>query len=136
MSTTMKANLSSIKKRRNYSEEFKRNLVRDFTKNNFSVQELSKLHHVNSRIIYRWIYKYSPEHQNTIEIVEMKSSSSKKLKDMEVRIKELERAVGQKQLYIDYMEKMMDIAKEEMGVDIKKNFSTQHSNGSEKTEKK
>ena len=66
----------------------------------------------------------------------MKESSTQKLKELEDRLKELERAVGQKQIYIDYLEKMMDIAKDEMGVDIKKNYGTPRLNGSDKTSKK
>jgi hypothetical protein len=66
----------------------------------------------------------------------MKESNTSKIKELEKKVKELERAVGQKQLYIDYMEKMMELAKDELGVDIKKNFDTPQSAGSEKTKKK
>jgi hypothetical protein len=66
----------------------------------------------------------------------MKNSSTNKIKELENKIKELERAVGQKQLYIDYMEKMMEIASLELGMDIKKNFNTPQSAGSGKTKKK
>jgi transposase-like protein len=129
----MKANLSKIKKRRRYSEEFQRKIVKDFEKGIFTVLELSRLYHVHFQSIYNWIYKYSTQNEKSIEIVEMKESSTQKLKDLESRIKDLERAVGKKQLYIDYMEKMMEIAKEDLGVDIKKNYSTPQSIGSEKT---
>jgi len=132
----MKANLSKIKKTRRYSEEFKRKIVKDFESGTFTVLELSKLHHIHFQSIYDWIYKYSTQHEKYIEVIEMKSSSTKKLKDLESRIKELERAVGQKQLHIDYLEKMLEIAKEDLGVDIKKNYNTERSTGSEKTGKK
>jgi hypothetical protein len=66
----------------------------------------------------------------------MKDSSTQKLKDLEQRVKELERAIGQKQLYIDYMEKMIELAKDEFGMDIKKNFDTPQSAGFGKTKKK
>ena len=131
----MKANLSKVRNTRRYSEEFKRKIVKDFEKGNFSVQELSRLHHIHSQSIYNWINRYSA-HSSYVEIVEMKQSSTKKLKELETKIKELERAVGQKQLYIDYLEKMMDIAREDLGVDIKKNFGTPPSSGSVKTGKK
>jgi transposase-like protein len=131
----MKANLSKVRNSRRYSEEYKRKIVKDFEKGNFSVLELSRLHHIHFQTIYNWIDRYSA-HSSSVEIVEMKQSSTKKLKDLETRIKELERAVGQKQLYIDYLEKMMDIAREDLGVDIKKNFGTPPSSGSERTEKK
>ena len=131
----MRANVTRLRTTRRYSEEFKRKIVNDFSRGRFSVTELSKLHNLEDRTIYRWINKYSDQ-SGLIEIVEMKKSSTQRVKDMESRIKELERAVGQKQLYIDYLEKMMEIAKEDMGVDIKKNYDTPQSVGSGKTRKR
>ena len=55
---------------------------------------------------------------------------------MEARIKELERAVGQKQMNIDFLEKMIELAKEEFNIDIKKNSNTPQSGGSKKTGKR
>ena len=40
----------------------------------------------------------------------MKDSSDKKVKQLEQKIKELERMVGQKQIKIDYLVKMIEIA--------------------------
>ena len=57
------------------------------------------------------------------------------MKELEARIKELESAVGRKQMKIDYLEKMMEIAKEELDIDIKKNFATPQSTGPGKTNK-
>ena len=120
----MKANLVKIQKQRRFSEEFKREIVKDFEKGKFTVKDLGKLYQVKDGVIYRWIYKYSNFNHKSIQIVEMKESSTQKLKELEKKIKELERAVGQKQLRIDYLEKMIDIAKDELGVDIKKNSNT------------
>ena len=130
----MKANLHQIRTSRRYSEEYKRKIVKDFEKGNFSVNELSRLHHIPFRTIYDWINKYSAQ-SGFVEIVEMKQSSTQKLRDLEAKIKDMERAVGQKQLYIDYLEQMMEIAKEDLGVDIKKNFNTPPSSGSGTTGK-
>lgn len=131
----MKANVRSIRKTRRFSEEFKRKIVRDFERGTFTVLDLSRLHKIHYQTIYYWINQYSLE-PGGVEIIEMKDSSTKKVKDLESKIKELERAVGQKQIYIDYLEKMMEIAKEDMGVDIKKNFGTPPSSGSDRTKKK
>ena len=132
----MKANVTKLKRSRTYSVGFKRSLVKEFERGDYSVNELAKLHHVNYQTIYRWIYKYSTSGKPPTEIVEMKDSSTKKLKDLEDKVKELERKVGQKQIYIDYLEKMMDIAKEDLGLDIKKNYDTPRSTGSGKTDHK
>lgn len=64
----------------------------------------------------------------------MSESSTMKLKELQKRIAELERIVGQKQLNIDYLEKMIDLAGEHYNIDIKKNFDTPQSTGSTRTE--
>jgi hypothetical protein len=58
------------------------------------------------------------------------------LKALEQRVKELEQIVGKKQIEIDYLEKMIDVAKEELQIDIKKNFNTPQSTGSATTKRK
>lgn len=63
----------------------------------------------------------------------MEESTSKKLKDQESRIRELERVVGQKQLKIDYLEKLIEIAGKDLGLDLKKNSGTKPSSGTRKT---
>ena len=132
----MKANLKKLRKRRVFADEFKQSLVKEFDTGQFSVNELSRLHGIANSAIYRWIYKFSTFNQKGYRIIEMKESSNKKLKDLEQKIKNLEQIVGQKQIMIDYLEKMMEIAKDELDIDIKKNFNTSQSAGSGKTKKK
>jgi len=132
----MKANVRSIRKQRKYSIEFKKRIVAEFEKGKFSVPQLEKLHGVGNSLIYSWIYKFSTFNEQGFRVVEMKDSSNKKMKELEARVKELESAVGRKQIKIDYLEKMMEIAKEELDIDIKKNFATSQSIGSGKTKKK
>lgn len=52
--------------------------------------------------------------------MESKNSSSEKLKQQEKLIKELERVIGQKQIQIDYLEKMIEIASQKLDYNIKK----------------
>jgi len=131
----MKANIKKIRHKRHFTEDFKRHLVKEYERGQLGVLELGKLYQVNYQQIYTWIYKYSNFNQKSIQVVEMKQSSAQKIKQLEAKVKELERAVGQKQLMIDYLEKMMDIAKDELGIDIKKNSNTPQSTGSSKTKK-
>ncbi len=132
----MKANIRKIQKQRRYTTDFKKQIVKDFESGKFSVLQLEKLHGINNASIYKWIYKYSKFNEKDYRIIEMKKSSSKKVKDLEKKVKELERIVGSKQLMIDYLEKMMEIAKDELDIDIKKNYGTRPSIGSKKIEDK
>lgn len=125
-----------LRKARFFSEEFKKTCVKEYESGQFTVSELSKLYQIQGVIIYRWIYKYSAYNKRGIKVVEMSDSSKQKLKELNKRIEDLERIVGQKQLNIDFLEKMIELAKSEYGIDIKKNSDTPPSAGSEKTSKK
>lgn len=123
----MLAKVKIIRKKRCFSEEFRRELVGLFEQGKYSVLQLSRLYGVRSSLIYRWIYKYSQFNERGYRIVEMKQSSTSKLKALEQRIRELEKIVGQKQIKIDFLEEMMAVAKEELHIDIKKKYSTPQS---------
>lgn len=131
----MKTNLRELRKSRKYSDEFKKEIVSLFENGKFSVIQLEKLYGIGNPTIYKWIYKFSTFNEKGFRIVEMKESNFTKLSELEKKVKELEQIVGQKQIKIDYLEKMIDIAKDELNVDIKKNFNTSQSTGSAPTKK-
>lgn len=124
-----------VRKLKRYSESFKKSRVREYDAGEFTALELSRLYGFTQSCFYKWIAKYSKLAKNKILIVEEKESASLKLAEYEKRIKELEALVGRKQIKLDYLEKLIDIAEDDLGVDIKKNSYTQHSNISQKTEK-
>jgi hypothetical protein len=55
-------------------------------------------------------------------IVETESDTARLL-ELRKQVAELERMLGQKQIVIDFQEKMIGLAEEHYGVDIKKKFS-------------
>lgn len=125
-----------INPRRIFSEEFKKARVKEYESGSFGVLELSRMFGIQKAVIYRWIYKYSVYNKKSVKVVEMKDSAIKKLKELETKIKDLEQIVGQKQIKIDYLEKMIDLAKEELDIDIKKNSGTLQFGGFNETSKK
>lgn len=126
----MKANLKQLRKLRRYSEEFKKSLVDSFEKGEFSVLQLEKLYGVTNATIYNWIYKFSSFNEKGVRIVEMKTSNQTKLKELSRKVEQLEQLVGQKQVAIEYLEKIIDLAKSDLNIDIKKNYSSVQSSGS------
>lgn len=109
-----------ISRKRKFSEDLKLKIVKEYESGAFSVVEMTKVYDISYQTIYNWIYKYSKYNKKSIQVVEMKDSQAHKMKQMEARIKELEQAVGQKQMNIDYLEKMIELAKENYDIDIKK----------------
>ena len=132
----MKANLKRLRKQRKFSDEFKRSIVAEYESGRLSAAQLGRLHSLQEALVYRWIHKFSTFNIQGARIVEMKDSTSKRVRDLENKVKELERMVGQKQITIDYLEKMIEIAKDEFQIDIKKNYNTPQSTGSGETGKK
>jgi transposase-like protein len=129
----MRTNLKKLRKQLHYSEEFKKEIVSLFEKGTFSVIQLEKLYGISNPSIYRWIYKYSTFNQKGVRVVEMKKSSNQKLKNLSNKVKELEQIVGQKQIKIDFLEKMIEIAEDEFSIPIKKKYNTSQSTGLGKT---
>lgn len=132
----MKANLREIRKYRRYSDEFKKEIVSIFESGKLSVLQIEKLYGVSDVSVYEWIYKFSTFNEKGFRVLEMKESSIEKLKELEFKVKELEQILGQKQIKIDYLEKLIDIAKDDLKIDIKKNYNTPQSIGSGNIKKK
>lgn len=122
-----------LRPQRTFTEEFKKARVKEYETGEFTVNEISCLYSIRTTVIYRWIHKYSVYNKKKIRVVEMEESSTKKISELTTRIGELERMLGQKQIKIDLLEKMIELAKEELGIDVKKNFSTPALTGSGKT---
>ena len=118
-----------ISRKRKFSEDFKLKIVKEYESGEFSVVEMAKIYDISFQTIYNWIYKYSKYNKQSIQVVEMKDSQAHKMKQMEARIKELEQTVGKKQMNIDYLEKMIELAEENYEIDIKKNSNTLHYGG-------
>jgi transposase-like protein len=119
---------------RYFSEDFKKQKVRDIEKNLVSIAELMKEYQISRTAIYKWLYKYSKMvKKGERQIVERKSDT-RKMQEFRERIKELERVVGQKQLLIEFQQKMIDLAEQTYDVDIKKKLSSKLSSGSGPTD--
>ncbi|MBC7850233.1 MAG: transposase [Chitinophagaceae bacterium] len=128
----MSAKVKKIRKKRSYAIGFKKEIVRLFDQGKYSVLEISRLYSLHCSLIYGWIYKYSSFNETGYRLVEMKQSSTSKVKALEDRIRELEQTVGQKQIKIEFLEELIATAKDELNIDIKKKSSTPPSSGSSK----
>jgi len=128
-------NLRKLRKNRQFSEQIRRKAVDEFRSGKYTAKELADLYHCSLTTIYKWIYKYSPADSPRINVVEMSKSADQKVNDLKQKIADLERALGQKQIKVDFLEKMIDLAEEEYNLDVKKSSSSKPSSGSGRTDK-
>lgn len=124
-----------LNRRREFSEQIRRKAVTQFRSGRYSVKELANLYHCAPQTIYRWIYKYSPADSPSINVVEMQESKEHRIEQLQQKIADLEQAVGQKQIKIDLMEKMLELAEADYDLDVKKSISGTPSSGSGATTK-
>jgi transposase-like protein len=129
----MRPHENQSKQYRTFSEEFKKMKVREIGARQITVAKIVSLYEVSRTSVYKWIYKYSPKYEKATRFIVEMESESQKTERLQKRVAELERIVGQKQLEIDLLNKLIEVSSEELGVDIKKNIYMKHSSGSEAT---
>lgn len=127
----------TVRERRSryFSEDFKRKKVSEIERNLVGIAELSREYQVSATAIYKWIYKYSTMRKKGVRQVVEAKSDGKKIQDLKDHIRELERVIGEKQIKLDFQEKMIELAEQEYKVDIKKKFSGRRSSGTGSTGK-
>lgn len=120
---------------RYFSEDFKKKKVRELEKRITSIGDICITYEVSRTSVYRWIYKYSAMAKKQIKQVVEAKSDTQKIRALEDRIKELERIIGQKQLLLEFKDKMIEIAESTYNVDIKKKVGSKLSPGTTSTGK-
>lgn len=119
---------------RRFSEQFKRQKVKEILSGRTRVNEICKQYEVSSTAVYRWIKQYGTNcHQGVRMIVETESDT-RQLLELKKRNAELERLIGQKQIFIEFQNKMIELAEETYGIEIKKKSSSEPSDASGKKE--
>lgn len=121
------------KVKRIFSEEFKRKKVKEIEEKLTTVLEISREYKVSCTSVYKWLYKYSLNFKKELTQVVQMESEQEKTRKLKAQIAELERALGRKQMELDFANKMLEIASEEVGEDLKKKYGTPPLNGSEST---
>jgi transposase len=136
MATLNKLKMTTAERRaRRFSDNFKMEKVRAIETGKLKVSEVCKLYEVTSTNVYRWINKFGSMKNKPERMIVEHESDAKQLIELKKKVAELERIIGQKQILIDFKDKMIEIAEQTYGVDIKKNFSTDASNTSGNTDK-
>lgn len=112
-----------------FSEDFKKQKVKELDDKTISICQLVTLYSISRTTIYKWLAKYSVHYHKETKMVVQMESETHKLQSVLQRQAELERIIGQKQMEIDYLNKLLEIGSHELKIDLKKSFSAQLSTG-------
>ena len=110
------------RRRRHFSDSFKIQKVRELEGGKTKISEICKLYEVSDISVYRWLNKFGTMKNKKERLIVETDSDTRQLLALKKKVAELERVIGQKQIIIDFKDKMIELAEETYGVDIKKNF--------------
>jgi len=120
---------------RYFSESFKKKKVSEIERGLCSVAEVSRTYQVTGAAVYKWLYKYSMARKKGERLIVESKSDTVKIDHLKAQLQEMERIIGQKQIQLDFLEKIIEIASEQYGTDLKKKFTTKPSSASGKSGK-
>ena len=126
----------ALRQRRLFSAAVKKQVVQDIERGKCTVLEASRELVVSDVSIYNWIHRFSLYLKKNKTLVVEDKSEVYRSKQLEKRILELEAALGRKQMKLDLLEKVIDLANESYSTDLKKNLLSQSSSGSGSTKAK
>ncbi|NJO88366.1 MAG: transposase [Chloroflexia bacterium] len=113
------------KRRRTFSPAFKQEKVRQIEQKQVTVLQLSKLYQVSDSAIYKWIELYGSLKQKGERVVVEKESEGKKTEELLKKVAELEQLLGQKQVEVEYLKKVLEFSSELTKIDLKKKYKSQ-----------
>lgn len=112
---------TEIRKRRRFSEEFKRQKVQEIQAKITTIAQVSKQFQVRRSCVDLWLNKYgTPNPYKGVRLIVESESNTQTIARLEAKIAELERLVGQKEVMVNFMNKVIDTAENMYQVDIKK----------------
>ena len=126
----------TVQERQNryFSEEFRLKKVREIERNITTISEVCREYQVSDTAVRKWLYKYSAIRKKGIKQVIEAKSDTRKLQQLKAQVKDLEHIIGQKQLLIDFQQKVIELTEQEYKIDIKKKFGDNPYYGSGTTE--
>jgi transposase len=115
---------NKIRKVRQFSTEFKKEKVKQIDDGKVTVLQLSRIYEVSPSAIYKWIRKYSRYAGQNEKVVVQKESEQARTEMLLKKVSELERLVGQKQVEVEYLKKVIEFGSELTETDIKKKYES------------
>jgi transposase-like protein len=120
-------------KRRNsqpYPIEFKLQIIREYQSSNITFRALSKKYELNPGLISYWVRRFENRQKNNkVEIVlsKFKTVDPDKNDEDSLKVKALEKALEEALLKNKALDKMIDIAEQELKINIRKKSGTKRS---------
>ena len=105
-----------------YDDALKLKVARLYSQSDLSGVEIARQNNISPQNVSRWAQEFSTELAGEIIISPMTEQELKDLEALKKQNEELKRKLEYDQMKIFALETMIDLAKTELGVDVRKNF--------------
>lgn len=107
------------RRRRRFSEDFRKEQVRLIESGKTTVGEISKLYQVKVSSVSRWLFKYGKK-EVPGKIIISNGKEFDRIRDLEKENRNLLELMGKQQVELIYKEGLIRLAKEKLGEDFEK----------------
>jgi transposase len=114
----------SVRQELRYFSEASRKAIVEEIEGGISKAEAARKYKVSQASIYKWLWKYSSRYEKPLRKVVEHESDSIRANKLEQELKEVYQALGKSELKCQFLETVLQKAKEELNLDLKKNFGT------------
>lgn len=104
------------------SQTFKRFVANEYHRGNQSLNQLSLKFDVPQQTVHRWIHQFSSDIGEEINIPPMTDQEQKDMASLQKQVALLKEKLEYEQMRNFALETLADLAKSELGIDIRKNF--------------
>lgn len=105
-----------------YLDSFKRKVARHYLEGDLSMSQIAELYDVTRFQVNHWKRAFSSELSEEEITVVMTEQEQKELDALKKQNKQLKEKLDYEQMRTFALETMIDLAKEKLGVDVRKNF--------------
>lgn len=105
-----------------YDLAFRRKIAQDYNDGNESLKQVAARYDINFRYVQRWSKEFSSELREDESTIVMTEQEQNELEALKKQNKQLKEKLDYEQMRTFALETMIDLAKEKLGVDVRKNF--------------
>jgi transposase-like protein len=98
------------RRRRTFSEEFKRKKVRQIEQKITTIAAVSRNYQVRANSVAKWLAKYENVKMKGVRTIVESESDTRRIQELERKVAELERMVGNKQILLEFQDKMIELS--------------------------
>ena len=104
-----------------YDTAFRQKVARHYLENNLSQQRVGQIYNVCRQLVYAWTKEFSSELSAEILIKPMTEQEQQEVEALKKQVETLKKKLEYEQMKNFALETMADLAKTELGIDIRKN---------------